>query len=141
MRGQRAAGRQFVEDSNKSIRSYRDLIVWQDAMALAELCYRLVAKFPKDELYGITSQIRRAAVSVPSNIAEGYGRESAGSYVQFLKTSRGSLRELETQLMLCERIGLAQAEDVAQALEQCDSVGKKLHGLIVSVQRSEGQKR
>jgi len=127
-----------MDDNGQSIRSYRDLVVWQDAMTLAELCYRLVAKYPRDELYGITSQIRRAAVSIPSNIAEGYGRESSGSYVQFLKTSRGSLRELETQLTLSERIGLAQADEVIRVLEQCDSVGRKLHGLIASVQRSEG---
>jgi four helix bundle protein len=125
-----------VEEKTNAIRSYRDLVVWQDAMSLAESCYRLVANYPKDELYGLTSQIRRAAVSIPSNIAEGYGRESSGSYLQFLKVSRGSLRELETQIMLSERVGVATTEQAKVALEKCDHVGKKLHGLIAAVQRT-----
>ena len=86
------------------IRSYRDLRVWQEGMSLAEICYGLTKPFPKDELFGMTSQIRRAASSVPANIAEGYGRDSKGDYIQFLRISQGSLKEVETHLILCTRV-------------------------------------
>ena len=88
------------------IRSYRDLKVWQLAMDLAEESYRISQTMPITETYGLTSQIRRSAASIPANIAEGYGRESTGSYVHFLKTARGSLRELETHVLLAQRIGM-----------------------------------
>src|ERR1700751_2326378 len=78
------------------IRSYRDLRVWQEAMTLAEHSYRFSGDLPREELFGLTSQIRRAAASVPANVAEGYRRDSKGAYVNFLKTAQGSLKELET---------------------------------------------
>lgn len=78
------------------VRSYRDLIIWQRGMLLAEDCWRLTRSYPKEELFGMTSQIRRSATSVPANIAEGYGRESRGDYIYFLRVSQGSLKELET---------------------------------------------
>ena len=102
-------------------------------MNLAEKSYRLVAVFPKNEMYELSSQIRRAAVSVPSNIAGGYGRESPASYVQFLKIARCSLRELETQLLIADRVGLADTSNIALVLEQCDLVARQLHGLIRSI--------
>jgi four helix bundle protein len=74
--------------------------VWQDAMTLAESCYRLTHQFPRDELFGLTSQIRRAAGSIPANIAEGHGRDNTGNFVQHLRISQGSLKELETHLLL-----------------------------------------
>jgi four helix bundle protein len=86
------------------IRSYRDLRVWQQAMDLAEACYRATRQFPREELYGMTSQIRRAAVSVAANIAEGHGRDSTGEFVQFLRVAQGSLKELETHLLLSHRV-------------------------------------
>jgi four helix bundle protein len=86
--------------SEQSINSYRDLRVWQDAMTLAESCYRLTRQFPRDELFGLTSQIRRAAASIPANVAEGHGRESTGNFVQSLRVAQGSLKELETHLLL-----------------------------------------
>jgi four helix bundle protein len=86
------------------IHSYRDLIVWQEAMNLAEETYRATAIFPKQEVYGLTAQARRSATSVPANIAEGYGRDSRGAYVQHLRVAQGSLKELETHLLLSERI-------------------------------------
>ncbi|KAF0153320.1 MAG: S23 ribosomal protein [Ignavibacteria bacterium] len=86
------------------IRSYKDLIVWQKSMDLAEAIYLIIESLPSSENYGIKSQIRRAAVSIPSNIAEGYGRQSSGSYKQFLLIERGSLLELETQIELCVRL-------------------------------------
>ena len=77
-----------------AIESYRDLRVWQEAMSLAEACYRLTSAFPREEMFGITSQIRGAAVSIPANITEGYGRDSKGSYGQILRIAQGSFKEL-----------------------------------------------
>jgi four helix bundle protein len=117
-----------------SINSYRDLRVWQDAMALAESCYRLTRQFPRDELFGLTSQIRRAAGSVPANIAEGHGREITGSFVQYLRISQGSLKELETHLLLAERVGILLGPDLQPVITQCESLGKMLRALIRSLQ-------
>jgi four helix bundle protein len=107
-------------------------------MDLAEACYRLTAKFPRDELFGMTAQIRRASVSIPANIAEGYGRNSKGAYGQFLKVAQGSLKELETHLLLVERVGLATNDVTAPILASCDSLGRMLRSLIRSVERSSG---
>ena len=93
---------------SSGIQSYRDLKVWQQAMDLAEKCYRLTRQFPKDELYGMTSQVRRSAASVAANIAEGHGRNSRGEYIQFLRVAQGSLKELETHLILAVRVGTDQ---------------------------------
>jgi len=112
------------------VRSYRDLRVWQAGMDLAEACYVLTKRFPKDELFGMTAQIHRAATSVPANIAEGYGRNSRGEYGQFLRISQGSLKELETHLMLSSRVGLLAPLETKNILEKCDSLGKMLHRLI-----------
>jgi four helix bundle protein len=119
-----------------AIESYRDLRVWQEAMNLAEACYRLTATFPRDEMFGMTAQIRRAAVSVPANIAEGYGRDSKGAYAQLLRVAQGSLKELETHLLLVQRLGLAQQTVVAPLLSSCDGVGRMLRSLIRSIERS-----
>ena len=116
------------------IRSYRDLRVWQEGMGIAEACYLLTKRFPRDELFGMTSQIRRAASSVPATIAEGYGRNSKGDYIQFLRISQGSLKELETHLMLSTRVGLVAESETKSLLEECDRLGKMLHRLIRSLQ-------
>jgi four helix bundle protein len=108
--------------------------VWQEAMNLAESCYRLTRPFPRDELFGLTSQIRRASGSVPANIAEGHGRENTGNFVQHLRISQGSLKELETHLLLAERVGLLPASDSQMVLAQCESLGKMLRALIRSLQ-------
>jgi four helix bundle protein len=121
-------------DEAGRIRSYRDLQVWQLGMDLAEACYLLTRRFPKDELFGMTSQIRRAASSVPANIAEGYGRESKGEYVQFLRVAQGSLKELETHLTLSRRVGLMSESETKKVLEECDHLGRMLHRLIRSLQ-------
>lgn len=117
------------------ITSYRDLKVWQEAMNLAEECYKMTRQFPREELFGMTSQIRRAAASVAANIAEGHGREHTGSFVQFLRMAQGSLKELETHLILSERVGLAPTADVGSALRRSEGVGKMLRALIRSLQR------
>ncbi len=104
-------------------------------MALAESCYQLTGVFPKEEMFGLTSQIRRSAVSIPANIAEGHGRENTGSFIQFLRIARGSLKELETHLILAERVGTVKHSEVERALEQCDGIGRMLRALIRSLQQ------
>jgi len=119
----------------KPIQSYRDLVVWQKGMDLAAECYRLTKGFPKEELYGITSQIRRAAVSVPANIAEGHGREHRSEFIRFLQIAQGSLKELETHLILAARVLLTTEAEIQPILEQCDQLGRQLHSLIRALQR------
>ena len=104
--------------SGPVINSYKDLHVWQEAMALAESCYRVTRKFPKDELFGLTSQIRRAASSIAANIAEGHGRESTGSFIQFLRIAQGSLKEVETHLILSSKIEIVTMRDVEPLIEK-----------------------
>jgi four helix bundle protein len=108
--------------------------VWQDAMTLAESCYRLTRQFPRDELFGLTSQIRRSAGSVPANIAEGHGRDNTGNFVQHLRVAQGSLKELETHLILAERVGILPSQDLQAALAPCESLGKMVRALIRSLQ-------
>jgi four helix bundle protein len=110
------------------------LKVWQETMSVAERAYRLTSRFPKDEVYGMTSQIRRSGVSTAANIAEGHGRESSGSFIQFLRLSQGSLKELETHLLLATRVGLAGTEEIEPVLQQCDELGRMLRSLIRSIQ-------
>ena len=105
-------------------------------MTLVVDCYRFSKEFPKEELFGLTSQLRRAAVSIPANIAEGYGRDSGGSYVNFLKTAQGSLKELETHLILAQRLKFGNFDLAEQLLARCASVGRMLHALIRGLQRS-----
>jgi four helix bundle protein len=119
----------------ETINSYRDLKVWQDAVSLAEASYRVTRAFPRDEQFGLTSQIRRAAVSIAANIAEGHGRESTGSFVQSLRIAQGSLKELETHLLISHRVGTSQLPSIEPLLLQCDEIGKMLRALIRSLQQ------
>jgi four helix bundle protein len=112
------------------ISSYRDLLVWQQAMDLAVAVYELSLDWPRDELYGLTSQARRASVSIAANIAEGYGRESRGAYVNFLCMSQGSIKELETHLLIAQRVGIVSDQALSDVLERCESVGKLLRLLV-----------
>lgn len=112
------------------VKSYRDLIVWQQAMDLAVQAYDLTRNWPKEELYGLTSQVRRSASSIAANIAEGYGRETRGAYQQFLRIAQGSLKELETHLLIAERVGLIMRGAAAGILERTESLGKLLRLLI-----------
>lgn len=113
-----------------SVKSYRDLIVWQKAIALAEQVYKQTAGFPREEIYGLTAQTRRASVSVPANIAEGYGRDQTGGYIQFLRVAQGSARELETHVILASRLGFFDSEVAAHLLANCEEVSKMLRSLI-----------
>jgi four helix bundle protein len=108
---------------------FRDLLVWQKSMELVVLVYSLSKAFPADERFGLTSQLRRSAISLPSNIAEGQGRETPGDFGRFLNIARGSLSELQTQLVLAQRLALANPEDIAKALTAADEVGRMLRGL------------
>jgi four helix bundle protein len=120
--------------NDQSINSCRDLRVWQDAMALAESCYRVTSQFPRDELFGLTSQIRRASASISANIAEGHGRENTGSFIQSLRIAQGSLKELETHLILSERVSILAKSDLETVLSRCESLGKMVRALIRSLQ-------
>ena len=115
------------------IKTFKDLIAWQKAMALAKIIYEVTRTMPDAERFGLTMQMRRSAVSVPSNIAEGYARQSRTDYVRFLKVARGSLAELETQLILCEHMALLHAlKPVNDLLAETDRV---LQGLIRSLEK------
>lgn len=106
-------------------------------MELVVAVYRMTSRWPKDELYGLTSQARRSAVSVPANIAEGYGRENLGSYVHFLKMSQGSLKELETHIEVALRIDLISADECEARLAEANAVGRLLHKLIRSLEANQ----
>lgn len=108
---------------------YRDLVVWQQAMDLVVDAYRISALFPRDEKYGLVQQLRRAAVSVPSNIAEGHGRDHMGDYLHQLSIANGSLMELETQVLIAGRLGYAPGDKTNSVLARAARVGKLLSGL------------
>ena len=116
-------------EPSRNVKSYEDLDAWQLAVALAEAVYRETKGFPREETFGLQSQMRRAAVSVPSNIAEGWGRRTRKDYVRFLRIARGSLFELRTQVEIARRVGFL-AKGTAQRLRNdADRVGRVLHGL------------
>jgi len=111
--------------------SYKDLVVWQKAIALVTQVYMATRVFPKEEMFGLTSQMRRAAVSVPSNIAEGQGRLTSGEFRQFLGHAKGSLAELDTQLIIAQQLGYLK--EPAQLFEQVGEVSRMLSGLLSSL--------
>jgi four helix bundle protein len=127
----------MVDEASKvGFKSYRDLLVWQRGMTLALNCYSFSKRLPKEEAYGLTSQIRRASVSIPANIAEGHGRELTGSFVQHLRIAQGSLKELETELLIVQGAGLAPSGEVDTLLQSTDELGRMLRALIRSLQQS-----
>ena len=115
---------------NEKIKSFKDLRVWKQAYELTLLVYRATAKFPKSELYGIVSQMRRAGVSVISNIAEGYSRRGRGEYIQFLSVAYGSLSELETQILLSKDLEYIAKEEFDKLMKLKDETGAMLYRLI-----------
>ncbi len=115
------------------IGGYRDLQVWQRVISIAEQTYRLSRTFPKEEQFGLTSQARRAAVSVAANIAEGYGRGSRPSYASFVRIAQGSLKELETHLIIAERVGVANGSSTEQILADADELGRMLRALLTKL--------
>lgn len=123
------------ERNGKQVRSYRDLVVWQKAMSLALAIYRASAQFPKEEIYGLTSQMRRAAVSVASNIAEGQARHSRREFLQLLSHARGSLAELETQSLLAARLNFLTTDNAQEMADRIAEIGRLLSGLRKSLKR------
>jgi four helix bundle protein len=115
------------------VQSYRDLVAWNKAMELVAEIYRMTRDFPKEELFGLTSQIRRAAVSIPSNIAEGKGRLSKGEFRQFLGNARGSLAELETQILIAQDLHYMREAEANRSLAMVEEVGKVINGLLSAV--------
>jgi four helix bundle protein len=113
-----------------TVQSYKDLIVWQKSMAMVKVIYRLTQVFPKEELYGLTNQLRRAAVSVPSNIAEGQARQGKAEFRNFLSIARGSLAEVETQLLIAQDLNYIDPTQLQEVLELHTEVGKMLNSLI-----------
>ncbi len=118
-------------------RHFRDLLVWQHAMKLVPSVYQAVREFPKEETFGLRSQIQRAAVSVPSNIAEGHGRTTRKGFAVFLAQARGSLNELETQLELAENLGYLTRSSLQHLLAEIAEVGRMLNGLLRTLQQIE----
>jgi four helix bundle protein len=125
----------------EKIESYRDLRVWQASMAVAAEIYRATAAASNDWKFALGSQTLRAATSVPANIAEGYGRGTTGAYVQFLRIARGSLKEVETHLLLGQRVGALPSDRIEEILGELDGAGRMLNALIRSreASRIEGQ--
>ena len=119
-----------------TVNSYRDLRVWQKAMDLVLTSYEVARQFPQSELYGLMSQIQRAAVSIPANIAEGHGREHLGDYLHHLSMANGSLMELETHFLIAGRLGYLEVEPMNQLLDRTAEVGRMLAGLIRSLKNS-----
>jgi len=117
------------------IRSFKDLIAWQKSMELVTAIYRVTRTFPKDETYGLTSQIRRAAISVPSNIAEGQARLTKGEFLHSLGQSRGSLAEVETQLTVALNLDYVHADLARPLVGQIAETGRVINGLIASLRR------
>lgn len=108
-------------------------------MDIAVDCYTATRTFPNSEAYGLTSQIRRSASSIAANIAEGYGRENRGSFIQFLRVAQGSLKEVETHLILSGRVGLLQSNEVERILGRAEELGKMLRAMIRNLQRKAQQ--
>ena len=118
-----------------AVNSCEDLIVWQKAMDLLEEVYRLIKFLPREETYALSDQIRRAAISIPSNIAEGQGRNSTREFVNFLSIARGSLAELRTQLQICHRLKYFSESDSECALNLCTEIYRMLNVLISKLQQ------
>jgi four helix bundle protein len=113
--------------------SFKDLRVWQEAMKFVVEVYRVTGQFPKHEMYGLTQQVRRAAVSVPSNIAEGKGHRSDREFARFLLHARGSLLEMQTQIMIAEELQYLGGEEAQRLLASADAIGRSLNSLINSL--------
>ena len=115
------------------VKDYRELIVWQKAIDLVEMVYRVTGSFPKEELYGLTSQIRRAAVSIPSNVAEGQARNTTSDFLHFLAIARGSLKEVETQVTIARRLGYIDDRKEVELVSLTEEVSRLISGLMNSL--------
>ena len=118
-----------------TFKSYRDLEVWKKSMRLAKRIYQITQRFPSEERFGLTNQLRRAAVSVPSNLAEGHARFGPGEFSRFLSITMGSVAELETQILLSNDLGYINSEIKQELMNELDAVGRMLRGLAKSIER------
>lgn len=123
------------------ISTYKDLVVWQKAITLSVACHTVTKGFPREETYGSVTQIRRAATSVVANIAEGHGRENTGSFLQSLRISQGSLKELETHLIICEKVQLASLDALTPLYALIDEIGRMLRALIRTLEQKRDVQR
>jgi four helix bundle protein len=123
------------KEASEMLKNYKELKVWQKAYELCLIIYKTTKTFPKEERYGLTSQIRRAAVSIPSNIAEGYGRRTTGEYIQALYVAYGSQCEIETQILLAGDLGFIKADDLEKLNKDVGDVERMLKGLIRSLEK------
>jgi four helix bundle protein len=119
------------------VRGYRELEVWQKAMDLVVACYQTSQNFPKTEAFGLTSQLQRAAVSIPANIAEGQGRQHLAEFIQFLSIAYGSLSELETHIQIAQRLNYIDVKTMENLLTEAGTVGRLLNGLMRSLRNKQ----
>lgn len=117
------------------MKDHKDLIVWQKSMELTRIIYTLTKRFPQGEIFGLTNQIRRAVVSIPSNIAEGFGRNSDKKFIHFLKIAKGSAAELETQLLISRDLSYLTAKDAKSTLALYDEIARMLGALIRNIEK------
>jgi four helix bundle protein len=123
----------IITEKMSSINSYRDLLIWQKSMNLVTEIYKATSAFPREEIYGITSQIRRSSVSIPSNIAEGYGRSSTGDYKRFLHISLGSLYELQTQIEISNRLSYIDIDSYTKLGSASNELERMMNSLISKI--------
>jgi four helix bundle protein len=121
----------------KAIKTYHDLEVWKKSMDLVTDIYKVTQTFPKEELYGLTNQLRRASVSVPANIAEGWGRGTTGEYIHFLRIARGSLLELETLMAISHNLGYENVQDLESISQKIQEINKMMNALIKNLEQRE----
>ena len=126
-----------MDEPRAKISDYRDLIVWKEAMDIAEEVYLLTRTFPREEMFGMTAQLRRCAASIPANIAEGFGRAQRRPFVQFLRIAQGSLKELESHTTLCSRVGLLSVEHATKLQSSYTRLGKRLVSFVRSLNVSD----
>jgi four helix bundle protein len=127
----------LVLDKNIKMNTYRNLIVWQKSIVLVTEVYKATFSFPKEELFSLTSQIRRSSISVPSNIAEGFGRQHKRDYTRFLQISRGSLYELQTQIEIAGNLNFLNENILPKLLESCNEIEKMLNRLITIIEQND----
>ncbi|HAX91351.1 MAG TPA: four helix bundle protein [Rhodospirillaceae bacterium] len=118
------------------VQSYKDLEVWKKSVSLVTEIYAVTKGFPREEIYGLTSQIRRSAVSIPSNIAEGRAKRSTKDYIRFVNISYGSMAELETQLIIGNNLGYLNQDRLGELLEKLSEIGRMLNGLITGLEKN-----
>ena len=128
--------RHACPDRMAKLNSYRELLVWQKSMNLADRCYRMTRRFKRDDQLVLGHEIRKSCVSIPSNIAEGFGRHYTPEYIHHLRFSNGSSNELQTQVELSKRVEIVGAEEAAMLIADAEEIGRMLHGLIGSLERT-----